>query len=264
MYLLTAVGITVGFHRLLTHRSFQTSKPLEYAFAVLGSMAVQGPVDLLGRRPPQAPRPHRRRGRPPQPPRRPRRRAARRARRPLARPRRLADVDPGPGRLEALRPGPLRGPRDAGDRPRTSSARRSLSLALPALAGYLVSGTLAGAATGLLWGGLVRIFFVHHVTWSVNSCVTSSAAGASTPTTTRPTSSGLPSLARGVLAPQPSCVPALGLARPAARRARPLGGDHRDDGEARPGPERGPNLDRSARLRESPEFRLLAHPHGPV
>src|SRR5262249_19789603 len=44
MYVLTAVGITVGFHRLLTHRSFQTAKPLEYAFAVLGSMAVQGPV----------------------------------------------------------------------------------------------------------------------------------------------------------------------------------------------------------------------------
>ena len=44
MYLLTAVGITVGFHRLLTHRSFQTSKPLEYTFAILGSMAVQGPV----------------------------------------------------------------------------------------------------------------------------------------------------------------------------------------------------------------------------
>src|SRR3977135_2367345 len=43
------------------------------------------------------------------------------------------------------------------------------SLAIPALAGYAVSGTLAGAATGLLWGGMVRIFFVHHVTWSVNS-----------------------------------------------------------------------------------------------
>ena len=43
------------------------------------------------------------------------------------------------------------------------------TLAIPALAGYLVSGTLLGAATGLLWGGLVRIFFVHHVTWSVNS-----------------------------------------------------------------------------------------------
>src|SRR6478752_5178134 len=44
MYLLTAIGITIGFHRLLTHRSFQTSKPLEYLFAILGSMAVQGPV----------------------------------------------------------------------------------------------------------------------------------------------------------------------------------------------------------------------------
>jgi stearoyl-CoA desaturase (Delta-9 desaturase) len=43
------------------------------------------------------------------------------------------------------------------------------TLLVPALAGYLVSGTLVGALTGLLWGGLVRIFFVHHVTWSVNS-----------------------------------------------------------------------------------------------
>jgi stearoyl-CoA desaturase (delta-9 desaturase) len=33
----------------------------------------------------------------------------------------------------------------------------------------VASGTIAGAATGLLWGGLVRVFFVHHVTWSVNS-----------------------------------------------------------------------------------------------
>ena len=32
-----------------------------------------------------------------------------------------------------------------------------------------IAGTLAGAATGLLWGGLVRMFLVHHVTWSVNS-----------------------------------------------------------------------------------------------
>src|SRR5689334_1152440 len=44
MYLFTAIGITVGFHRLLTHRSFQTAKPVEYAFAALGSMAVQGPT----------------------------------------------------------------------------------------------------------------------------------------------------------------------------------------------------------------------------
>ena len=43
------------------------------------------------------------------------------------------------------------------------------TLAIPALAGFLVTGTALGALTGLLWGGLVRIFFVHHVTWSVNS-----------------------------------------------------------------------------------------------
>jgi stearoyl-CoA desaturase (delta-9 desaturase) len=43
------------------------------------------------------------------------------------------------------------------------------TLLLPALAGFALTGTLLGAATGLLWGGLVRVFFVHHVTWSVNS-----------------------------------------------------------------------------------------------
>ena len=40
MYGLTAIGITIGFHRLLIHRSFQILKLFEYAFAVEGSMAV--------------------------------------------------------------------------------------------------------------------------------------------------------------------------------------------------------------------------------
>ena len=44
MYLVTAIGITIGYHRMLTHRAFQTYKPIEYAFAIAGSMAVQGPV----------------------------------------------------------------------------------------------------------------------------------------------------------------------------------------------------------------------------
>src|SRR3954464_1388175 len=43
-YLLFGFGVTVGYHRLLTHRAFKTSKPLEYTFAVLGSMALQGSV----------------------------------------------------------------------------------------------------------------------------------------------------------------------------------------------------------------------------
>src|ERR1700704_1888503 len=44
MYLLSGVGVTVGFHRLLTHRAFETHRPLKYAFAVLGSLAVQRPA----------------------------------------------------------------------------------------------------------------------------------------------------------------------------------------------------------------------------
>src|SRR3954451_12333655 len=44
MYVLTGLGITVGFHRMLTHRSFQTSKTVERIFAVAGSLAVQGSV----------------------------------------------------------------------------------------------------------------------------------------------------------------------------------------------------------------------------
>lgn len=168
MYLLTALGITVGFHRLLTHRSFQTSKPIEYAFATLGSMAVQGPViswvadhrkhhahtDAEGD--PHSPH---------------------------------IGHDGGPrgvlaglwhahsgwlmstqGRADWKRYAP-----DLYEDPGMRTIARQFvplvtaSLALPALAGYVASGTLAGAATGLLWGGFVRIFFVHHVTWSVNS-----------------------------------------------------------------------------------------------
>jgi stearoyl-CoA desaturase (delta-9 desaturase) len=168
MYLLTAVGITVGFHRLLTHRSFQTSKPLEYTFAVLGSMAVQGPVIswVADHRKHHA----------------------------------HTDSEGDPHSPHVGHAGGLRGVASglwhahAGwlmstqgradwkryaadlneDRGMRLIARRFvplvlLTLLLPALAGYVVSGTLAGAATGLLWGGLVRVFFVHHVTWSVNS-----------------------------------------------------------------------------------------------
>ena len=168
MYLLTAIGITVGFHRLLTHRSFQTSKPVEYLFAALGSMAVQGPViswvadhrkhhahtDEEGD--PHSPHVGHGDG----------------VRGVLAG---LWHAHSGwlmstQGRADWKRYAPDlyedRGMRLIG---RRFVPLVFLSLAIPALAGYLVSGTLAGAATGLLWGGLVRIFFVHHITWSVNS-----------------------------------------------------------------------------------------------
>ena len=168
MYLLTAVGVTVGFHRLLTHRSFQTSKSLEYIFAVLGSMAVQGPAiswvadhrkhhahtDEEGD--PHSPHVGHGEG--------------------------VGGVLAGlwhahsgwlmstQGRADWKRYAPDLY-EDEGMRTisRHFVALVLLSLALPALAGWLVSGTLVGALTGLLWGGLVRIFFVHHITWSVNS-----------------------------------------------------------------------------------------------
>src|SRR4051812_10623814 len=44
MYVISGLGITVGFHRMLTHRAFQTHKATRYAFAIMGSYAVQGPV----------------------------------------------------------------------------------------------------------------------------------------------------------------------------------------------------------------------------
>jgi stearoyl-CoA desaturase (delta-9 desaturase) len=168
MYILTAVGITVGFHRLLTHRSFQTSKPLEYTFAVLGSMAVQGPVIawVADHRKHHA----------------------------------HTDEEGDPHSPHVSPDGGVQGvfkglwhahsgwlmssqgradwkkyaPDLYEDKGMRHINRRFgflvyMSLAIPALAGFLVTGTLAGAAAGLLWGGLVRIFFVHHVTWSVNS-----------------------------------------------------------------------------------------------
>jgi stearoyl-CoA desaturase (delta-9 desaturase) len=168
MYLLTAVGITVGFHRLLTHRSFQTSRGVEYTFAVLGSMAVQGPViawvadhrkhhahtDVEGD--PHSPHVGHRDG--------------------------LGGVLAGLWHAHAgwlmSNQGRADWKRHAADLYEDGGMRKInrnfvplvlLSLTLPALAGFLVSGTIAGAATGFLWGGLVRIFFVHHVTWSVNS-----------------------------------------------------------------------------------------------
>jgi stearoyl-CoA desaturase (Delta-9 desaturase) len=168
MYLLTAVGITVGFHRLLTHRSFQTPKSLEYLFAALGSMAVQGPViawvadhrkhhahtDREGD--PHSPHVGHGRG----------------VRGVLAG---LWHAHTGwllstQGRADWKRYAP-----DLCEDPGMRAINRRfvaltvVGLALPALAGYLASGTLAGATAGLLWGGLVRVFFVHHITWSVNS-----------------------------------------------------------------------------------------------
>jgi stearoyl-CoA desaturase (delta-9 desaturase) len=169
MYPLTAIGITVGFHRLLTHRSFQTGKPLEYTFAVLGSMAVQGPTIawVADHRKHHA---HTDEEGDPHSP-------------------HVAPDGSGVGNvltgLWHAHTGWLMSTQGRADwkkyapdlyedRGMRLISRHFpllvlLTLLIPALAGFLLTGTVLGALTGLLWGGLVRIFFVHHVTWSVNS-----------------------------------------------------------------------------------------------
>jgi stearoyl-CoA desaturase (delta-9 desaturase) len=168
MYLLTAVGVTVGFHRMLTHRAFETYRPVKYVFAVLGSMAVQG--DVIG-----WVSDHRKHhaytdeeGDPHSP-----------------------HVGHGEGWLAGLRglfhahmgwlfihhsgAEAKRFARDLlEDRGMRIIARAfiplvGVGLALPFALGYLLTGELAGALTGLLWGGLIRVFLGHHVTWSINS-----------------------------------------------------------------------------------------------
>jgi stearoyl-CoA desaturase (delta-9 desaturase) len=169
MYLLTAIGITVGYHRLLTHRSFQTAKPLEYTFAVLGSMAVQGPTIawVADHRKHHA---HTDEEGDPHSP-------------------HVGEDGSGVRNVFSglwhAHTGWLMSTQGRADWKKYSPdlyedrGMRLISrhfpwlvlatLLTPALAGYLLTGTLLGALTGFLWGGLVRIFFVHHVTWSVNS-----------------------------------------------------------------------------------------------
>jgi stearoyl-CoA desaturase (delta-9 desaturase) len=167
MYLVTGFGVTLGFHRLLTHRSFQTYKPVQYLLAIVGSMAVQGPVlswvadhrkhhahtDREGD--PHSPHGH------------------------------------GGGLKGALaglwyahmgwlfdRAGQAEHARyaaelseDRGMRAihRTFLAWVVLGIAIPAGIGWTVAGSARGALEGALWGGAVRIFLLHHLTWSINS-----------------------------------------------------------------------------------------------
>ena len=150
-----------------------------------------GPGDRLGRRPPQAPRPHRRRGRPAQPPRRPRRRRARGAARPLARPRRLADVDQGRADWKKYAPDLYEDPGMRAISRLFVPPRARSALALPALAGYLLTGTAARRRSPACSGaGWCASSSSTTSPGASTRSATSSAPAASRPTTTPPTSSG--------------------------------------------------------------------------
>jgi stearoyl-CoA desaturase (delta-9 desaturase) len=168
MYVVTGLGITVGFHRHLTHRAFKTHGWLRGLLAILGSAAIEGPViswvadhrkhHAFADREGDPHSPH---------------------------------VDHGHGWSGAFR-GLLhahvgwifihtqRGNKErfAPDLvadpivswvDRTFLLWATLGLLLPFALGWAIGGTLFAGLTGLLWGGLVRVFVLHHFTYSINS-----------------------------------------------------------------------------------------------
>ncbi len=168
MYVISGFGVTVGFHRMLTHRAFQTHKLTRYVFAYFGMLSVQGPViDWVAD--------HRKHhahtdveGDPHSP-----------------------HVGHGDGVMGAMRGlwhahtawlwrthGEARARKYAKDLVEDRGMRilnrkfpwiALASLLIPAALGGLLTMSWKGALTGLIWGGFVRIFIQHHVTWSVNS-----------------------------------------------------------------------------------------------
>jgi stearoyl-CoA desaturase (delta-9 desaturase) len=168
MYISTGLGITVGFHRLFTHRSFKTGKAVRAILAALGSAAIEGPViswvadhrkhHAFSDKPGDPHSPH---------------------------------VDHGRGLKGALRglfhahvgwlfihTGRGLKSRYAPDLiadPIVNFINRTFvlwvaaGLAVPFLLGWLIGGTVAEGLTGLLWGGAVRMLVLHHATYSINS-----------------------------------------------------------------------------------------------
>ena len=168
MYFATGFGITIGFHRMLTHRAFETSRPVKALFAILGSAAIEGPVISWV----ADHRKHHaftdREGDPHSP-----------------------HVDHGHGVRGILKGlfhahvGWLfvhtqRAAKDryAGDLiadPVISWVNRTfflwvaVGLLVPFGLGWAIGGSVELGLTGLLWGGAVRMLVLHHVTYSINS-----------------------------------------------------------------------------------------------
>ncbi len=166
MYALSALGITVGFHRYFTHKSFETNAVVRFILAALGSMAVQGSVLRWVA---QHRRHHQHSDTPADP------------HSPHHHGRGIMGMVRGFWHAHigwAFKPDVVGLDRYVTDLRKFVSIRVAsalfplwilLGLAVPAVLGGLITGTWGGALFGLIWGGLVRVFLVHHITWSVNS-----------------------------------------------------------------------------------------------
>src|SRR5215211_5767073 len=168
MYVVSGLGITVGYHRLLTHRAFQTHKWLEYAFAIVGGLAVQGRViDWVADH-----RKHHAHTDEDGDPHSPHAGQGAGIRGAL---RGLYHAHVGWLFSEQGRARPDKYARDLFEDPGMRRIHRSFlwlvlaTFAIPFALGLAVTQSLHGALTALLWGGLVRVSMLHHVTWSINS-----------------------------------------------------------------------------------------------
>ena len=165
-YVVTGMGITMGFHRHFTHSSFKAARPLRVSLAVAGSLAIEGPVLVWVAD-------HRRHHK-------------------------YSDKEGDPhspwrfgNDWKALTKGFLYAHMGWMFNPNRTSQEKfcpdlladppirrvsntfplwvAVSLLAPALIGGLWSMSLAGALTAFFWASLVRICLLHHVTWSINS-----------------------------------------------------------------------------------------------
>lgn len=165
-YVLTALGITVGYHRLFTHKSFETGPVLTALFGILGSMAVQGPVlDWVA----QHRRHHQHSDREDDP------------HSPHLHGRSIKGVLRGIFHSHMgwfFTPNPVDMRRYVKDLEKDRVVRVvsklfplwvALSGIIPGAIAWAVTGSWVGGVLGVVWGGLVRLFLVHHVTWSINS-----------------------------------------------------------------------------------------------
>ena len=166
LYLVTGFGVTIGFHRLFTHRSFTSNRVLKVGLAVLGSMAVEGSVTSWVAT-------HRRHhmfsdhaGDPHSPHRYGETGTA------LLRGLGFAHIGwlfvSDNSSADRYAPDMVRD-RDVQRVSRLFPVLALASLAVPFGIGYALSGRLLGAVSALLWAGLVRMALLHHVTWGVNS-----------------------------------------------------------------------------------------------
>ncbi len=166
LYLVTGLGVTIGFHRLLTHRSFTAAPALRVVLAIAGSMSFEGEVIgwvAVHRR-------HHAFTDRPGDPHSPYRYGTHLA----GQLRGLAHAHVG----WLLRDDPTPAERYAPDMT-ADPAMRKISAAFPALCvvslgvpfalGWAIGGSWRTALGALLWAGLVRVTLLQHVTWSVNS-----------------------------------------------------------------------------------------------